>query len=134
MLDGNPAICQPLERCLSFAGYVVYAFTDPTDFLNSPASFGCIIVDSQLPDERSGADIIRHLRMGHAPLPAVLISAGIISPATLYELGDVEVLLKPFPTSTLLKAVAGALARVKREYLRHGCALGLNCPYTESRE
>lgn len=43
------------------------------------------------------------MRMGLASLPAVLIFAGIISPATLHELGDVETLLKPFSLRCFLK-------------------------------
>lgn len=108
VLDDNLAICQLLETLFSFAGYLVSAFTNSTDFIKYIDYFACIVVDFHLSEQRSGVDVIRHVRRRRPHLPAVLISANPIPPAVLQELRDVEILRKPFPHSRLLEAVAAA--------------------------
>lgn len=111
VLDDNPAICQLLETFLIFAGHAVYVTTSPADLAAQINYIECIVVDFHLPDKRSGADVIRQVRKDHPRLPAVLVSASPIPHTALQELGDVEVLQKPFSSSMLLKAIALAQRR-----------------------
>lgn len=54
VLDDKLVICQLLETLLSFAGYLVYASTDPADFLKKICDFECIIVDYQFAGKKVG--------------------------------------------------------------------------------
>jgi CheY-like chemotaxis protein len=111
VLDDNPAICQLLETFLIFAGHAVYVTTSPADLTAQINDIECIVVDFHLPGRRSGADVIRQMRKDHPHLPAVLVSASPIPHTALQELNNVEVLQKPFSSSTLLHAIALAHQR-----------------------
>lgn len=108
VLDDDLSICRFLEAALSIAGYKVYAYTDPEEFVSAVYPhkmdyFTCIIVDFHLPGKYSGADVIQRVRMDYPSLPAILISADPPPPAILQDLSDIVVYPKPFRLSKLLE-------------------------------
>lgn len=114
VLDDNPAICHLLEILFSLAGSTVYASTKPANFVTQIDDCACLAVDFRLPGQQTGADIIHQARLMRSSL---LISANPIPPGALHGIRDVEVLLKPFPTSLLVHALPISQERSERPVL-----------------
>ena len=65
-----------------------------------------ILLDINLPD-RSGWDVLRHLRTAGDQVPTVIVSAVRVSPERLEEFKPLAYLPKPFPIEALLRIVKG---------------------------
>jgi DNA-binding response OmpR family regulator len=65
-----------------------------------------ILLDINLPD-RSGWDVLRHLKGSGLDIPTVIISAVRISPERLEEFKPLAYLPKPFPIEALLRIAQG---------------------------
>jgi CheY-like chemotaxis protein len=65
-----------------------------------------ILLDINLPD-RSGWEVLRHLRQAGREIPVVIVSAVRISPERLAEFHPLGYLPKPFPLDSLLRIVQG---------------------------
>jgi CheY-like chemotaxis protein len=73
-----------------------------------------ILVDINLPD-RTGWDILRHLKREGRTIPAVIISAVRIGAERLDEFKPLAYLPKPFPIEALLRVVIGEEAAAGAE-------------------
>jgi DNA-binding response OmpR family regulator len=67
-----------------------------------------ILLDINLPD-RSGWDVLRHLKRAGLDIPAVIVSAVRVSPERLAEFKPLAYLPKPFPIEALTRIVQGEL-------------------------
>jgi DNA-binding response OmpR family regulator len=65
-----------------------------------------ILLDINLPD-RSGWDVLRHLKRAGREVPTVIVSAVRVSPERLAEFKPLAYLPKPFPIESLLAIVEG---------------------------
>jgi CheY-like chemotaxis protein len=65
-----------------------------------------ILLDINLPD-RSGWQVLRHLREIGREIPVVIVSAVRVSPERLAEFRPLAYLPKPFPLDALLRIVNG---------------------------
>ncbi len=111
VVDDDRAVLDSLKFLLETAGYRVAAYDSPTAFLADPAladratSPACLIVDQHMP-EMTGLDLIAHLRVRAAPLPALLItaapSAAIAARASQFGVAMLE---KPLGEDDLLSFI-----------------------------
>ncbi len=65
-----------------------------------------ILLDINLPD-RTGWDILRHLKRGGRKIPTVIVSAVRVSAERLAEFQPLAYLPKPFPIEALIRVVMG---------------------------
>jgi DNA-binding response OmpR family regulator len=65
-----------------------------------------ILLDINLPD-RTGWDVLRHLKRDGRTVPTVIVSAVRVSPERLAEFQPLAYLPKPFPIEALLRIIEG---------------------------
>jgi DNA-binding response OmpR family regulator len=65
-----------------------------------------LLLDINLPD-RTGWDLLRHLKAEDNPLPVVIVSAVRMNPERLAEFKPLAYLPKPFPLDALMRIVEG---------------------------
>jgi len=105
---------QAVTRLLAAAGFEPVAFTSAEALLAGGAGEGavCVVSDLRLP-AMSGLDLLAELRARGASVPLVLVT-GHDAPGLREDAmrrGAAVYLTKPFPGTTLLKAVQAAIAR-----------------------
>jgi len=114
VVDDDASFRTAIARVLRGSGYQVALYESGNQLLDSPPSAepGCILLDLQM----SGVDGLelqdRLLALGHT-LPIVFLTGHGDIPSTVRAIkaGAQDFLSKPIPRTTLLNAVARALAR-----------------------
>jgi FixJ family two-component response regulator len=105
-------------RLLRVAGYVVETYSSASEFLSRmpTARPGCLVLDVQLPGP-SGLELQKTLAEIGDGLPIVFVTGHGDIPMSVRAIksGAVDFLTKPVRKSTLLEAVAQALARDGQE-------------------
>jgi CheY-like chemotaxis protein len=73
-----------------------------------------ILLDINLPD-RSGWDVLRHLKRIGRDIPTVIVSAVRVSPDRLEEFKPLAYLPKPFPIEALMRVIE--TGRLEKEHI-----------------
>ena len=116
ILEDNAMICDLLQTTLEMAGHDVSVYTQPTTFLDAAVPRGVsikqvpfdgFIIDLILSEQPSGLRVIHTLRLAHAELPILVISADSQKhiDAALEDVPDIKALRKPFRITELLAAL-----------------------------
>ncbi|HEX2923049.1 MAG TPA: response regulator, partial [Chloroflexota bacterium] len=116
LVEDDPTITQVVSRNLTGRGYRFYQSATATEAIDAAMRLqpDLLLLDINLPD-RSGWDVLRQLKSRGVEIPTAVVSAVRVSPARLEEFHPVAYLPKPFPIEALLRVVADAAARKKRE-------------------
>jgi FixJ family two-component response regulator len=113
VVDDFEELLVRLEKVLAHAGYNVATYASPTAFLKAPRPQPpcCVLLDVEMP-ELSGIEVQRTLLAGGQAVPMVFMSGHRDLPAAIQAMkgGALDFLLKPFDDTTLLAAVARAIA------------------------
>ncbi|HSV93885.1 MAG TPA: sigma-54 dependent transcriptional regulator, partial [Desulfobacterales bacterium] len=118
VVDDSPDALELMKRNLGPAGHTVVAAAGAEEAarLLEGTAFDLVITDMKMP-RVTGLDLVRHIRSRYKGV-AVLMVTGFPSIGGAVEalrLGAEDYLAKPFTKQELLDAVAGALARQRRE-------------------
>ncbi len=112
MVDDDPIQLRIREAILRSAGFIVHVATNVESalaFLRSMGSkIGVVVTDHYLPG-RTGADLVRELRLT-APSMPVLVLSGMPGIEEEYEGLNVNVQLKPFPPEKFIRIIQMSLA------------------------
>jgi len=112
MVDDDPMQLRIREAVLRSAGFIVHVATNVESalaFLRSMGSkIGVVVTDHYLPG-RTGADLVRELRLT-APSMPVLVLSGMPGIEEEYEGLNVSVQLKPFPPEKFIRIIRKSLA------------------------
>jgi FixJ family two-component response regulator len=116
VVEDDLSVLRALRRLMLSAGFRVMAFDRPRAVLDSelPKSDACLVVDVHLP-EMNGVQLCETLVATGCQLPVIMIT-GHIDPATrelVRQAKAIAVLFKPFTRTSLLEAIAAALAAGK---------------------
>jgi DNA-binding response OmpR family regulator len=114
IVEDDPSIRISIARLLRTSGFRVQTFASAEQYLEEAdsAMVACVLIDIQLGAGLSGITLAEMISIAPRRSPFVLMSASP-SPADVVrarELGGHEVLLKPFSISTLVAAIAAAVA------------------------
>lgn len=113
IVDDDESVINSLQNLLSSEGYLITAFTRPSDFLNLAAYTTpcCLIVDLNMP-ELDGFDVSVHLTSRGYSIPTIFLTGYGTIPITVRAMkaGAFEFLTKPVMPDDLLSVVADALA------------------------
>ena len=113
VVDDDPSVRRSTERLVRSMGFNVQTFATAKEFserarIESPS---CLVLDVHLPG-MSGFELQRHLAGAGTALPVVFITARDQSSLRRQALArGCGYLIKPFPGSALLEAVAEAVAK-----------------------
>ncbi len=110
--EDEATVATLIVRVLRAAGYDVLQSVDGLDALDawsrSTRRIDLVLTDVVMP-RLGGADLVRRLR-GGGYRGAVLLMSGYTNDALAADLGDIDLLEKPFTTAELLERVRAALA------------------------
>ena len=115
VVDNDPGMLRAVARLLTAHGFLVQPYVSAEAFLKvvtNNAARTCLVVDIHL-DGMSGIDLRRHL-VALPGAPPVIFMTAFDNPSTRQEAteaGCVAYLLKPFPSSQLIEAIAYAAAQ-----------------------
>lgn len=114
IVDDEELVANCSRLVLESKGYRTVVYGTAEDCLealcNDPAGCSLLVTDQTMPGLQ-GTDLVKKLREANPRLPVVIMSGYIskIAPNVLDELGQVELLAKPFTTDELARAVHRAL-------------------------
>lgn len=113
VVDDDGSVRRALRTLLRSAGFDSHAWAGAREFLQSGMAprCQCLVADLRMPG-MDGFELQQALRLTHAALPVVFISAHADEQARTRALaaGAVDLLVKPFSEGALLRAVHRALA------------------------
>ena len=113
VVDDDPCQLRIRGAILRSAGLTVHSAANAEGALASLRSvgdqIGVVVTDHLLPG-RTGADLVRELRLTLPLLPVVVLS-GMPGIDGEYEGLNVSIRLKPFPPEELIRVVQGSLAQ-----------------------
>jgi DNA-binding response OmpR family regulator len=113
MVDDDPVQLRIRGAILRNAGLDVHVATNVEGalaFLRSVGdTIGVVVTDHYLPG-RTGADLVRELRLTLPSMPVVVLS-GMPGIEDEYDGLDVSIRLKPFPPEELIRVIQSSLAR-----------------------
>lgn len=113
VVDDDISVRESLELLLQHAGWQPMLFDSATAFLDQPRAPvpACLVLDVHLPD-LNGLDLQTSMGAQRPDLPIIFITGHGDIPLTVRAMraGAVEFLTKPFDDTTLLDAIADALA------------------------
>ena len=113
-MDDEELVANCSRLALESKGYRTVVYGTAEDCLealcNDPAGCSLLVTDQTMPGLQ-GTDLVKKLREANPHLPVVIMSGYFskIAPNVLDELGQVELLAKPFTTDELARAVHRAL-------------------------
>jgi FixJ family two-component response regulator len=111
IVDDEEALRRALSRLLRAAGYAVASYENVAEFLQSPATPDCLLLDLYLLLRTNGASPLGNLVVRGRPIPTILITGsledGIELPAG--PAPTCPVLQKPVDAETLLDTVTAAI-------------------------
>ncbi len=118
IVDDEEIVGNCTKLVLENQGYQAIFFTSAelclSELAGHPQSCALLLTDQTMPGMQ-GTELVATLRRLHPTLPVVIMSGYFskISPATLEELGQIELLAKPFTTEELTHTVHRALHPAK---------------------
>jgi CheY-like chemotaxis protein len=110
VVDDEEVVGSCTKLVLENRGYHVHVFTSGEHCLEhvlaDPSSCALLVTDQTMPGMQ-GTDLVASMRRLNPALPVVIMSGYFskISPQTLDELGQVDLLAKPFTTDELLNTI-----------------------------
>jgi DNA-binding response OmpR family regulator len=108
LVEDEPVLRRVIVRNLDARGAnVIEAETTQQAIELLSESPDLILLDINLPD-RSGWDVLRHLRAEGKSIPTIIVSAVRVSPDRLAEFKPLAYLPKPFPIDALMRVVEEA--------------------------
>jgi two-component system, chemotaxis family, CheB/CheR fusion protein len=114
VIDDDSEVRECLREMLEENGRVVEVYPSGTAFLEAykPGREGCILVDARMPG-MGGVELLRQLRDGGRPPPAIMISGnGDVSTAVeAMKAGAADFLEKPIHHGKLIECIGRALDR-----------------------
>jgi DNA-binding response OmpR family regulator len=112
LVDDDPCQLRTRETILRNAGFVVHIATSVESalaFLRSVGDkIGVVVTDHFLPG-RTGADLVRELRLTAPTMPVVVLS-GMPGIEDEYDGLNVCIRLKPFPPDQFIEVIQSSLA------------------------
>jgi len=112
VVDDDESLRRSLRNLLRSVGFGVETFASAEEFLRSAQreNIGCLVLDLRMTG-MSGLDLLRHLAVADASIPAVILTAHGDEETRRRSLqaGAVAFLDKPFHRDALLDAVRAAL-------------------------
>ncbi len=112
VVDDDESLRRSLRNLLRSVGFGVETFASAEEFLRSAQreNIGCLVLDLRMTG-MSGLDLLRHLAVADASIPAVILTAHGDEETRRRSLqaGAVAFLDKPFHSDALLDAVRAAL-------------------------
>ncbi|MGB6222012.1 response regulator transcription factor [Haloferula sp.] len=112
-VEDDPSFSRAVTRFLSVSGHEVRTFSSAEEFLGSPpASYGCLILDYQLPGI-TGLELFHQLAASAPERTAIFISAqdeGDLR-EKVAQIPGCAFLRKPFVVAELLEAVLAQLGQ-----------------------
>lgn len=113
LVDDDPCQLRIREMILRNVGLVVHIANDADSALavlrSMDGKIGVVVTDHYLPG-RSGAELVRELRLTSPSLPVVVLS-GMPGIESEYEGLNVVVHLKPYPPAEFIREIQGVLAQ-----------------------
>ena len=114
VIDDHAEVLQQVARVLEPAGYDVWRYLDPGEFVRHvrPREPGALLLDLRLPG-MTGLEVQAMLRANGVKTPVVFLSEndGPADIIAAMKADAVDVLLKPFTPQDLKKAVEAAILR-----------------------
>jgi FixJ family two-component response regulator len=106
-------------RFLRAAGHIVQTYSSASEFLTSPHSEGCVLLDLQL-QGANGLQVQQMLASEEEPPPVVFLSAraDVTESVQAMKEGAVDFLTKTTDGGALLNAISRALARHHEQHAR----------------
>ena len=119
IIDDDERVRQSLSLLMVSAGYEVYAYSAPEEFISSGESnvTGCILLDIFL-DGASGLDMQEEISKKFFCLPIIYITGQGDIPMSVqaFKKGAINFLQKPVDDQLLLVAVEEALIQSRERY------------------
>jgi DNA-binding response OmpR family regulator len=107
IVEDEAVLRSVIARNLTAHGYEVIEAGTTAEAIERLADVpDIVLLDINLPD-RTGWDVLRHLKREGRDIPAVIVSAVRVSPERLAEFKPLAYLPKPFPIESLLAVVEG---------------------------
>ena len=119
LVEDDEQTREATARFLRAAGHIVQTYGNASDFLASPHSEGCVLLDLQLPGT-SGLQVQQKLASEEEPPPVVFLSAQADVPDSVQAMkgGAVDFLTKTEDGGVLLNAISRALACHNEQHAR----------------
>jgi FixJ family two-component response regulator len=112
-LDDDPAVLTSLENLLAAHGHPVRTHTNPGDLIRAgrPEVPACLLLDHQLADGMTGADVHADLQRRGWDIPTIFLTAhwSVQSVVNAMRAGADGFLTKPYDPGELLEEIASAL-------------------------
>jgi FixJ family two-component response regulator len=112
LVEDDDELRSDLVRALQFCGYIIYAFSNPEQFLNEfkPLVPAVLVTDMRMP-KLSGVQLQSELIAKGHQIPIIFISGESLDEQIVkaFKNGAFDFLLKPFSREDFLSAVAKAL-------------------------
>ena len=118
VVDDDEDVRRALARLLRGFGHDVRVFGSAEDFETAQETADCLILDVRLPG-MSGHQLCERLRERAVRLPIVLITGDSYVKGDVSESAETPVITKPFDDTTLMAAIAQAMASTAAERPRH---------------
>lgn len=118
IVDDDEDVRRALARLLRGLGHEVRVFGSAEEFEAAPVTADCLILDVRLPG-MSGYELSERLRQRPVRIPIVLITGDSYVKADVSATAETPVITKPFDDTTLMAAVAQAMASTTAEQTRH---------------
>lgn len=114
IVDDDRDVCQALSEVCELRGYTAHVFPSSEAFLKAyrPGAEACLLIDAYLPG-LSGLELLRRLRDGGDPLPAVMITGNsdVQMAVKAMKSGAADFLEKPIRSDDLFASVERTLER-----------------------
>jgi FixJ family two-component response regulator len=114
VIDDDRAMRDALDSLFRSVGYIVYVYTNTTEFLKSgrAGAAGCLVLDVRLPG-MNGLDFQQHLTSAELSMPVVFMTGHGDIPMSVRGMkgGAIDFLAKPFREQDMLDAVTAAMER-----------------------
>ena len=110
VVDDEESVRRALGRLLRSAGYAIASFEGGAEFLRSPGTPVCLLLDLDMPG-MNGADVLEHLERRGLSMPTLIVT-GCMKVGSELQAGPgrtLPVFRKPFDDQALLDAVAAAI-------------------------
>ena len=113
VIDDDASVRRALQRLLRSAGFAVETFATAREFLDAGYSTrtACLVLDIHLPG-MSGFELLEHLAVSGAQIPAVFITAhdNATTDERASQAGVGAYLRKPFDQDELIEAICRAIS------------------------
>lgn len=119
IVDDDESVIAALQNLLSSEGYLISAFTSPTEFLQQPQYHtpSCLIVDLNMPS-LNGFDVSENLTERGYSIPTIFLTGFGTIPITVKAMkaGAFQFLTKPVMPDDLIQVVSEAIALAQKSH------------------